>query len=109
MHIRIEPSVIRYLRLHSTAGGGLNGAHSCLVHPSQLAGMWNEIWTNSWPLTKTPADLPEVEPSPSENCWWIGGVEFSPGLRDSPSPAYKICKKEGHIYWYVLIAFGDSE
>ena len=36
--------------LHSTAGGGLKGAHNGLVHASQDAGMWKLIATNSWPL-----------------------------------------------------------
>lgn len=29
-----------YLRLHSTAGGGLNMCHRGLLHESQLVGMW---------------------------------------------------------------------
>ena len=37
------------LLLHSTAGGGLKGAHNGLVHASQDAGMWKLIATNSWP------------------------------------------------------------
>ena len=32
-----------HLRLHSMAGGGLNGAHSGLGQPSQDDGMWNDI------------------------------------------------------------------
>ena len=66
------------------AGGGLNGAHSCFAQESQLAGMWKEICTNSWPFMITD----DVLPSP--DCWIVGGVAFSSGLRLSPSPAYRI-------------------
>ena len=69
------------------AGGGLNGAQSCLAQESQEAGMWNEIWTNSWPFMITVDDLPSPEVA-------IGGVAFSSGLRLSPSPAYKILERE---------------
>ena len=46
--IDMNTAVYRYiqqinLRLHSKAGGGLNGAHSGFGQPSQDAGIWNEI------------------------------------------------------------------
>ncbi len=73
--------------MHSSAGGGLNGAHSCLAHPSQLAGMWKEIWTNSWPLSTTVWPSPSWAAFPPSREDTDGGAEFSSGLRDSPSPA----------------------
>lgn len=71
------------------AGGGLNGAHSCLVHPSQLAGMWNEMGTNSWPFMKMV--WPSAETTAGAAAEEVrGSGAFSSGLRDSPSPAYRI-------------------
>jgi len=43
MEYRMEKSDVDqsiYLRLHSTAGGGLNMCHRGLLHESQLVGMW---------------------------------------------------------------------
>lgn len=35
-----------YLRLHSSAGGGLNMCHNGLLHESQFVGMWKCIGIN---------------------------------------------------------------
>ena len=70
------------LRLHSTAGGGLKGAHSCLVHRSQLVGMWKLMATSSCPLITTVTLLSPLSVSAS-----TGGVALSSGFLDSPSPA----------------------